>query len=120
MGQHPWQRWLLLAVIGLIACLLVAGNLALSLHWIHKPFPGFFVYENLTVGPYALPQWSARGTGLRSLDRIVAVEGSPGPAQRSMRLSGRPAGSTFRYQVVRGTERLRWLPSMTLSLRDWL
>ena len=55
MGYTPWQRWLLLAVMGLFAALLVAGNLALSLHWIHKPFPGFFVYENLTVGPYALP-----------------------------------------------------------------
>ena len=123
MGQHPWQRWLLLAVIGLFACLLVAGNLALSLQWIHKPFPGFFVYENLTVGPYALPQWTAGGTGLRSLDRVVAVDGRPlrqrGDLYEIVRNS--PAGSTFRYQVVRGAENFEVaVPSMTLSLHDWL
>ncbi len=123
MGQHPWQRWLLLAVIGLFACLLVAGNLALSLHWIHKPFPGFFVYENLTVGPYALPQWTANGTGLRSLDRVVAVDGLP-LGQRSELyeiVRSRLSGSTFRYQVVRGAEKLEVaVPSMTLSLSDWI
>ncbi len=123
MGQHPWQRWLLLSVIGLFTCLLVAGNLALSLQWIHKSFPGFFVYENLTVGPYALPQWTASGTRLRSLDRIVALDGRP------LRLRGdlyeivrnTSSGSIFRYQVVRGAETFEVaVPSMTLSLQDWL
>lgn len=123
MGRHPWQRWLLLAVIGLFASLLVAGNLALSLQWIHKPFPGFFVYENLTVGPYALPQWSASGTGLRSLDRIAAVNGRPLRQRADLYeiVKSGPAGSNFRYRVVRGGETFEMdIRSMSLSLQDWL
>ncbi|MDP2606439.1 MAG: ATP-binding protein [Deltaproteobacteria bacterium] len=123
MGHTLWQRWLLLALIGLVASLLVAGNLVLSLQWIHKPFAGFFVYENLTVGPYSLPQWTANGTGLRSLDRIATVDGRP-LRQRSELydlVKAAPSGSTFRYQVVRGTETFEFaIASMTLTLRDWL
>lgn len=123
MGHHPWHRWLLLSVIGLLAALLVAGNLVISLDWIHKPFPGFFVYENLSVGPYALPQWTGSGTRLRSLDRIVSVDGRPLRRRGELYdlVKNAPAGTSFHYRVARGAESFDIaIASMTLSLHDWL
>ena len=59
MDKQPWRRQLLLAAMGLTALLLIGGTLVASFQWISKPFPGFFLHENLTVGPYFLPSWSA-------------------------------------------------------------
>ena len=73
MGKQPWRRQLLLATMGLIALFLVGGTLGASFQWISRPFPGFFLHENLTVGPYFLPSWSGALTGVRALDRVVAV-----------------------------------------------
>ena len=67
MGKQPWRRQLLLATMGLIALLLIGGTLVASFQWISRPFPGFFLHENLTVGPYFLPSWSGwagRSAGL--------------------------------------------------------
>jgi len=123
MGHQFWHRRLLLAVIAFFAALLIAANLSLSLQWIHKPFPGFFLYDNLAVGPYSLPQWSASGSGLRSLDRIVAVEGRALRQRADLYdlVHSAPPGSLFHYRVRRGAESFELaIPSMTLSLHDWL
>jgi signal transduction histidine kinase len=122
MGKQPWRRQLLLATMGLIALLLIGGTLVASFQWISRPFPGFFLYENLTVGPYFLPSWSGGLAGVRALDRVVAVNG------RSLRERGElynlvksaPAGSSFYYRVIRDSRTFEFVvPSMTLSLHDW-
>ncbi len=122
MGKQPWQRQLLLATIGLIALFLVGGTLVASLQWISKPFPGFFLHENLTVGPYFLPGWSGGWVGIRALDRVVAVDG------RAIKERGElydwvkraPSGSIFHYRVIRDSHALEFsVPSMTLSVHDW-
>jgi signal transduction histidine kinase len=122
MGKQPWQRKLLLATMSLIAFLLVGGTLVASFQWISKPFPGFFLYENLTVGPYFLPNWSGGLAGVRALDRVVTVNGQA--LQRRSDLydlvKSAPLGSIFRYRVVRDFQILEFtVPSMTLSLNDW-
>jgi signal transduction histidine kinase len=122
MRKQPWQRLLLLATMGLTALLLVGGTLVASFQWVSRPFPGFFLYENLTVGPYFLLGWSGRPAGIRALDLVVAING------RSLRERGEfydlvksaPSGSSFHYRVVRGSQILEFaVPSMTLSLHDW-
>jgi signal transduction histidine kinase len=122
MSKQPWRRKLLLATMGLIAFLLVGGTLVASFHWIAKPFPGFFLYENLTVGPYFLPGWSGTLAGVRTLDYIVAVN------DRSLRdrnelydlVKREPAGSSFRYQLIRDSKLMELVvPSMPFSIHDW-
>ncbi len=51
MNLQTWQRRGLLAAVGFLAILVVAGHLISSFQWINKPFPGFFLYGNLTVAP---------------------------------------------------------------------
>ena len=110
MGKQPWRRQLLLAAMGLIAVLFIGGTLAASFQWISRPFPGFFLHENLTVGPYFLPNWSGGLAGVHALDRVVAVNG------RSLRDRGElydlvksaPAGSRFYYRVIRNSQTLEF------------
>lgn len=122
MAKQPWQRQLLLATMGFIALLLIGGTLVASFQWISKPFPGFFLYENLTLGPYFLPSWTGGLAGVRTLDRVVAVNGVV-LRQRSElydRVKSAPAGSTFHYRIIRDSQTLDVaVPSMTLSLHDW-
>ena len=122
MGKQPWRRQLLLATMGLIALLLIGGTLVASFQWISRPFPGFFVHENLTVGPYFLPSWSAGLAGVRALDRVVAVNGRPLRERGELYdlVKSAPTGSSFYYRVIRDSQTLEFtVPSMTLSLHDW-
>ena len=122
MGKQPWRRQLLLATMGLIALLLIGGTLVASFQWISRPFPGFFLHENLTVGPYFLPSWSAGLAGARALDRVVAVNGRPLRERSELYdlVKSAPAGSSFYYRVIRDSQTLEFtVPSMTLSLHDW-
>jgi len=122
MGKQPWRRQLLLATMGLIALLLIGGTLVASFQWISRPFPGFFLHENLTIGPYFLPSWSAGLAGVRALDRVVAVNGRPLRERGELYdlVKSVPAGSSFYYRVIRDSQTLEFtVPSMTLSLHDW-
>jgi signal transduction histidine kinase len=122
MGKQPWRRQLLLATMGLIALLLIGGTLVASFQWISRPFPGFFLHENLTIGPYFLPSWSAGLVGVRALDRVVAVNGRPLRERGELYdlVKSAPAGSSFYYRVIRDSQTLEFtVPSMTLSLHDW-
>ena len=122
MGKQPWQRQLLLATMGLIALFLIGGTLVASFHWISRPFPGFFLHENMTIGPYFLPGWTGGVAGLRALDRVVAVDGrllqQRGDLYDLVKRS--PPGSRFLYRVIRDSQTLEFaISSMTLSFHDW-
>src|SRR5678816_3902096 len=116
MGKQPWRRQLLLAAMGLIAVLFVGGTLVASFKWISRPFPGFFLHENLTVGPYFLPSWSGGLAGVRALDRIVAINNQSLRERRELYdlVKRAPAGSSFYYRVIRDSRPLEFtVPSMT-------
>lgn len=121
---HPlWQRRLLLAAIGLFALSLVGATLISSLHWIQKPFPGFFLHENRTVGPYFLPGWSGEVGGLRSLDQIVGVNETAVRRRADVYelVRNYPAGFPMRYQLIRNGQPLELIiRTMTLTWPDWL
>src|SRR5262245_17335825 len=122
MGQRTWwhQLWLLLA--GLFSLLLIGQNLLSSGRWINTPFPGFLVYENLTAGPYFVPGWSGAAAGLRSLDRLIGVDGHAISNRSELYATVRRAapGSEFHYRIARGhqifTLKIR---SLTFTTRDW-
>ena len=123
MGQQTWRHPLLLLMAGLLGLLLIGQTLLSSGRWISAPFPGFFVHENLTVGPYSLPGWSGAAAGLESLDHVVAVDTRPLRARAELYASVRtvPVGTPLRYQIIRNGNRLDLtVPTMTFGLRDWL
>ncbi|MDH3444541.1 MAG: hypothetical protein OEN50_11490, partial [Deltaproteobacteria bacterium] len=106
MGNLLWQRQSVLAIFGICAAALVFATLAASSRWINQPFPGFFIHENLTVGPYSLPGWSGVAAGIMSLDRVVSVDGRKPQSRREFYdiVKGRPAGTQFRYRLMRGQQ----------------
>jgi len=123
MNLKVWQRRLLVVVVAALALVVIGRNIILSSHWINKPFPGFFLYSNLTLSPDFLPSWSGRQTGLRFMDRVVAVDSKqvsrPGEIYELVR--SHSPGTLFRYTVERGGSHLTLaIPSMKFSFQDWL
>lgn len=122
MSHHPWQRQGLIVVLALFAFAVIGGTLVSSYQWIDKPFPGFFLHENRTVGPYFLTHWSGARGGLKPLDLISAVDGKPLGDRVELydRAKQVPPGTSFRYQVVRGSESFELtIPSARFSFNDW-
>lgn len=122
MGHLRWTRPVLLAIFTFFAAAIVAQVILSSARWIHKPFPGFFLYENLTVGPYFLPQWSGAIASLESLDRVIAVEDRPLQRRAELynRVANSPVGTPLRYRVIRNSRILELtIPTMSFSLHDW-
>src|SRR5512134_1138669 len=108
MGHRSRQRRLLLGITGLLVVLLLGQTVVSSSRWLNRSFAGFFVHENLTVGPYSLPGWSGDAAGLKSLDRIVGID------SRSIRERGElyeqarklPPETPVRYRISRGDRQL--------------
>ena len=123
MGRRNWQRWSLLIGTGVFALLLIGQTLLSSGRWIDRPFPGFFVHQNLTVAPYFVPGWSGAAAGFQSLDRIVNVNDVQVQTRAQLYdlARGAPLGAKFRYEVIRDGRSLEiTVPSMQFGLRDWL
>src|SRR5207237_9416905 len=123
MGHQTWQRWLLLLLTGIVGLLLIGESFLFSSRWINRPFPGFFIHENLTVGPYFMPGWTGAAGGLQSLDRVVRVEGRQlrDRAELYELVRGIPVGSAIRYQVIRDARALDYtISTMSFTFRDWL
>jgi len=123
MGQRTWQRCLLLLLTGVFGILLLGQSFLVSSHWINQPFPGFFVHENLTVGPYFLPGWTGAVAGLQSLDRVVRVDGREIATRRQMyeKVKNTSVGASVRYLVVRDARTLDiTVATLNFTLRDWL
>jgi hypothetical protein len=122
MRQY-WQRRVLLLLTGLFGLLLIGESLLSSRRWINKPFPGFFVHENLTIGPYFVPGWNGFAAGLQSLDRVVSINGQElknrGELYELVRRA--PAGTAFQYRFARKSQVLdSTIASMSFRLRDWM
>lgn len=123
MGHQGWQRYLLLLLTGLFGLLLIGESFLSSSRWINRPFPGFFVHENLTVGPYFVPGWTGATAGLQSLDRVVSMEGRPLRDRTEMYELVRRVrvGSAMHYQVLRDSQlRDYTIGTMNFTFRDWL
>ncbi len=115
------NRWLV--VVAIVAFLSVTGALVSSLRWVNRPFPGFFVYGNLTVAPYFLSEWSGNKEGLKFLDRVVTVQGESlgRPEMLYDVVSASPPGAEFQYAVERDGKVVQLaIHSMKFTFHDWL
>jgi signal transduction histidine kinase len=122
MRHRSWHRRDLLVILAIFAFVIVGATMLSSFHWIYKPFPGFFLHENLTVGPYFLPHWSGGVAGLQSLDVIVKIDGDPvsGRAELYDRVQKLPVGTPSSYSIARRSNMLELtIPSMTFTWQDW-
>ena len=122
MAYHTGRTRTLLALIAFLATALVTVSLIPIFDSVHKPFPEF-LHENLTVGPFFLPGWSGSVAGVKSLDRIVAINGRPLARRADLyeAVNAAGPGSDFRYDVLRKGRLLTLtVRSMDLSLHDWL
>jgi signal transduction histidine kinase len=123
MGERTWQCRLLLSFFGVCVFVLIGQSLVESGRWLNEPFPGFFVYENLTVGPYYAPGWTGAASGLRSLDRISGIDGQEIKDRLQLYDTVHKAapGNVFRYRVIRNSRSLEMdVASMNFAFRDWL
>jgi len=123
MKLQRWHTRALFLTVGLLAFILVVGTLFLSFRTMNRPFPGFFLQANRTVGPVSVPEWSGREAGLRFLDRIVAFQGEPvrDPHRVYEVVRSNPVNSSYVYVVDRGGARLTVsVPSMNFTFRDWM
>ncbi|MBI4526106.1 MAG: GAF domain-containing protein [Deltaproteobacteria bacterium] len=123
MHLRTWQRRGLLAVVGTLAFLVLSGTLISSIQWIRKPFPGFFLYGNLSVAPDFLPHWSGRREGLRFLDRLSSIQGQPINRPETLYdwVRRYPPGSNFDYTFERNGKPIHvTIASMNFSFQDWL
>jgi signal transduction histidine kinase len=123
MGHQSRQRRLLFLTTGAVVLLLLGQMVVSSSGWLNRPFPGFFVYQNLTVSPYSLPGWSGAAAGLRSLDRIIGFNGEPITNRTDFyaRVHSLPADVPVRYQISRADQRLDVVVrTQTFALRDYV
>ncbi len=122
MILQTWQRKALLAAVGLLALVVIVSSLNTSFQWINRPFPGFFLYGNMVVGPDFLPQWSGEKEGLRFLDHIIAVGGRPATRRKEIYglVQSSPSNTPFHYTIERAGENISiTIPSMNFTFFDW-
>jgi len=122
MPSQLGQRRLALTVIGILAIALVSYTFVSAAKWIHHAFPGFFLYENLTVGPYSLPGWTGGAAGLKPLDLIVTADGKrlANRAELYHLVKRKPIGVATHYQIARDGKILEVaISSMELSFHQW-
>lgn len=123
MGHQSQHRRLLFFITAILVLVLLGQTVVLSGRWLNQSFPGFFVHQNLTVGPYSVPGWGGTAAGLQFLDRIVSIDGRDlsDRAELYDRVRSLAAGSNVRYRVMRDAHILDLtIPSKIFGLRDWL
>lgn len=108
-----------------VAALIVLTCTFNSLLWINRPFPGFFLWENLSVPAVGDIDWTGYEAGIPLPSRLVSVDGQPaGSAAEVYRLIRKlPIGTevayTFQPEDSASTTTLR-IPTMRLTVAEYL
>ncbi|MFH1262160.1 MAG: ATP-binding protein [Pseudomonadota bacterium] len=112
------------AILTLCATLMVGGlSLFRAIGTIGSPFAGFFFGPNLLVGIGQRAEWPGIQAGLRSLDKITAVDGVPISTGVELleRVGKNRPGETFTYRIERrGVVQEIGAPITRYTLNDFL
>jgi two-component system, NtrC family, sensor histidine kinase HydH len=116
-----WGTWAAAAGAAVIV-LICAVN---SLRWVNRPFPGFFLWENLFVPAVGDTDWSGYTAGVPLASRLVAVNDQVvRSADEVYRTVGDlPLGTPvlYAFEVAPGTPPFTVaVPTMRLSLPEYL
>ena len=95
---RPKLGWKFALTAGCAGVIVLACALN-SLRWINRPFPGFFLWENLFVPAVGDTDWSGYEAGLPYQSRLIAVNGHEvSSADQVYRVAaGVPAGTGVTY-----------------------
>lgn len=116
------ERRLGFALITIVATLTVAVCTVNSFERIGKPFPGFFVWENLFVPAVGEPSWTGISSGLHYHSWLLSADGRPlGNAHDlAEALRGKKPGETVGYVFEKGGQKYNAIiPVMTMDARVW-
>lgn len=95
-----------------------------SLSWLNRPFPGFFLWDNLFVPAMADTDWTGYQAQLPFLTRVVSMMGTSvsSAAQVYERAASVPVGTALTYTLIStdGTRLDVTVPTMRLSLPEYL
>jgi two-component system sensor histidine kinase HydH len=74
--KRAWPRvgWSTWAAVVIAAAIILTCTVN-SLHWINRPFPGFFLWENLLVPAVGDTDWTGYKAGIPLQSRLTAVNG---------------------------------------------
>lgn len=90
-----WGAWAGLAVAASII-LICALN---SLRWVNRPFPGFFLWENLLVPAVGDTDWTGYRADIPFQSRLATVNGQAVTSAEEVygMVASRPVGTSFTY-----------------------
>jgi signal transduction histidine kinase len=116
-----WGAWTAAAVVATIILICTLN----SLRWINRPFPGFFLWENLLVPAVGDTDWTGYRANVPFQSRLTAVDGQAvTSADEVYRIAAHvPVGTRLTYTFAVGTEAplvTLAVDTMRLSLPEYL
>jgi signal transduction histidine kinase len=120
----PEVGWSFRLSAGLVAAVVLACTFN-SLLWINRPFPGFFVWENLFVPAVGGPGWTGYEAQIPYQSRLVAIDGKPAHSAVDVYKAARrpPVGTGITYTFASPDEPSPislTIPTMRLTWPDYL
>jgi len=96
-----------------------------SLLWINRPFPGFFLWQNLFVPPVGGPAWTGYDAGVPYESRLTAVDDEPAESAdevyRGIRHEGPEEDITYTFaEPDTGAQVELVIPTMRLGVDSYL
>ncbi len=116
-----WQYWGAAACTAAIVLVCTLN----SLRWIDRPFPGFFLWENLFVPAVGDPNWTGYRAGIPYQSRLIAMNGRPvtSAAEVYRATANLPVGSAVEYTFASTAEAPRvtlTIPTMRFMVAEYL
>lgn len=120
----PEVSWSFRVSAGLVAAVILACTFN-SLLWINRPFPGFFVWENLFVPAVGGPGWTGYEARVPYQSRLISVNGEPVRSAPEVYKAARrpPVGTEITYTFAAPdspTPISLAIPTMRLTWPDYL
>jgi len=106
-----------------LSAVVIIGSFIAAVSWVNKPFSGLLLYDFPQVGSMSLKDWPGRQSGIKFLERIVSVDGTPIREGRDLvnMIGHRMPGSVITYTVEsNGEQRDYSLPVTLFSLTDFV
>src|SRR4029453_337712 len=96
-----------------------------SLLWINRPFPGFFLWQNLFVPPVGGPAWPGDDAGVPYESRLTSVDDEPAESAddvyRGIRHEGPEEDITYTFAAPdTGAQVELVIPTMRLGVDSYL
>lgn len=116
--SRPLPSRLVLASLPLIA-FIALGCAFNAARWVHRVYPGFFLWQNTFVPALDVINGEATQAGLHYQSRLLAVDGTPVRTREEAEalIAAQPVGTTLRYTLVRRGEKYEVrLPTRRLPL----